>query len=373
MADLEFLNVSASPDAELVVMMPGSPVSRICHVSTEMIRHSCPLLYYAFEEGVHCMRQASIQVTSVQVAASFLRFLYTGDYLTAEEEAHCCSLLVHAELCKLAEDYQVPHLQVRAYVNFIHATELSCSFPTPPLGLCEAVQYIYSHPPGQRSRQQQSLVEALLSYCLSSFNYHGLGENQRFRQIVFETPIFHKNLCETSMARNFLDEGAADIICLPVCKSIPHSQYNPDDRDFGDIHFNPFCDSEPVSQHHNSLDEDVATRRRGSSPEESVALALRPKHVQESTTSPESEPSSDEEGYTLVRRPKSPLETPLAVADSIEPTPSEDDWTFETVIFSTDEDSPLLENVDSNTPWNDLDLTPSEVMDTYTDDEWSLV
>lgn len=207
MADFDFLTECTNPNAELMVMLPDSTAERIRKLSTDQIRERCPLLYFAFEDPLQSPRQASIEATSLQVVACFLRYLYTGNYLKPGEEPQSCSLRLHAELCKMAEDFQVPELQVSAYVNFMESTEWACSIPSPPLGLCDAIQFIYQHLACDSSRQQQGLVENLLNYCLSSFRYHGLGENPDFRRVVFDNPTFHKQLCETSMARDFHDDG----------------------------------------------------------------------------------------------------------------------------------------------------------------------
>jgi hypothetical protein len=190
MADLDFLTAYANANAELLVMLPNSTVERITRLSTDQIRERCPLLYFAFEEPLQSPRQASIEATSLEVVTCFLRFLYTGNYLKSDEESQGCSLLLHA-----------------AYVNFMESTEWACSIPSPPLGLCDAIQFIYEHLACDSSRQQQGLVDSLLNYCLSSFKYHKLGENPEFRQTVFANPTFHKQLCETSMARDFNDDG----------------------------------------------------------------------------------------------------------------------------------------------------------------------
>jgi hypothetical protein len=207
MADFDFLTAGTNDNDELLVMLPDNTVERIRRLSTDQIRERCPLLYFAFEDPLQSPRQASIEATSLEVVTCFLRYLYTGNYLKSDEEPQGCPLLLHAEICKMAEDFQVPELQVSAYVNFMESTEWACSFPSPPLGLCDAIQFIYRHLACDSSRQQQGLVDSLLNYCLSSFKYHKLGENPEFRQTVFANPTFHKQLCETSMARDFHDDG----------------------------------------------------------------------------------------------------------------------------------------------------------------------
>lgn len=156
MADLDFLTDLARGDAVLLVFLPDSSVSRIHGVCPYRILDRCPLLYHAFEFG-QGINQASIEASSLAVAAAFLRFLYTGNYLADGDENAQSSILTHAEMCKLADDFDVPELQVQAYVNFMRETELSCSLPRPPIGLCEAIRLVYKRP-----AKQQSLIDTLL-------------------------------------------------------------------------------------------------------------------------------------------------------------------------------------------------------------------
>lgn len=206
MDDLDFLTQVAGGDATatLMVLLPDSTVTQIRNVSPFRILEKCALLYHAFEFGAHSVRQASIEATSRRAVVSLLRFLYTGNYLAAEQQ---CSLLTHAEAFKVGEDYDVPELQVSAYVNFTRETEFSCSLSTPPPDLCDTVRFLYKYFADQQWRQQQSLLDTLLNYCLATFKYQGLGEREDFRQVVFDTPAFHRDLCRTSMNRDFQDEG----------------------------------------------------------------------------------------------------------------------------------------------------------------------
>jgi hypothetical protein len=146
--------------------------------------------------------QASIEASSKAAVTSFLRYLYTGSYLTSEEQDSACSLLRHAEVYKLARDYNVPELQTQAYLRFLMDIEYSCSFPNPPLELCEAIRFIYNHLAGE-----QQLIDNLVNYTVSSFHYHGLGKDDDFRQVAYDIPEFHTALGQTSLSRDFLDEG----------------------------------------------------------------------------------------------------------------------------------------------------------------------
>jgi hypothetical protein len=204
MAELDFLTEGSDATAVLMVLLPDGAVSHIAKVSPLMILDKCPLLYHALEFGEYGLRQASIEATSRYAIVSLLRYIYTGDYLAENEPSF---LLNHAETFKIAENYDVPELQVAAYVNFCSQTEFSCSLKDPPVLLCETIRFLYEHLGGHQSRQQQSLLDTLLNYCLAVFTYQGLGKRDDFRQVVFDLPAFHRALCRTSMQREFLDDG----------------------------------------------------------------------------------------------------------------------------------------------------------------------
>lgn len=205
MADLDFLAAYPDGNAAITVLLPDGTVSRIDNVSPMAIREKCPLLWYAFNDGPNGDQQASIEADSTALVACFLRFLYTGTYLSPEEQDCPYSLLRHAQLYKMAQDFDVPELQVRANVSFLRETEFSSYMPNPPIDLCDAIRFVYKH-----LADQQHLLDTLLNYCVSSFRYHGLENDPTFRQVAFDTPEFHKGLCRTSFKRDFQDDGESD-------------------------------------------------------------------------------------------------------------------------------------------------------------------
>jgi hypothetical protein len=206
MADLDFLVDGSNSTAVLMVLLPSGSVTHIPKISPLMILDKCPLLYHTLEFGEYGLRQASIEASSRDAIVSLLRYIYTGNYLADNEPGF---LLNHAETFKIAENYDMPELQVAAYVNFCRQTEFSCSLKDPPVLLCETIRFLYEHLGSQQSRQQQSLLDTLLNYCLAVFTYQGLGNRADFRQVVFDLPAFHRDLCRTSMQRGFVDDGGS--------------------------------------------------------------------------------------------------------------------------------------------------------------------
>jgi hypothetical protein len=201
MADLEFLSLYPG-NANITICLPDGQIKRIDRVSATTIADKCPLLFYCFENGPLNHQQASLEANSIALVISLLRYIYTGNYLTEAQENGPCSLLHHAEMYKMAQDFDVPELQVAAHVNFIRETEMSCCVPNPPIDLCAAIEFVYRY-----LGSQQPLIDTLLNYCVSSFKYHGLGTDSGFRQSAFHIPAFHKDLCQMNIRRDFQDEG----------------------------------------------------------------------------------------------------------------------------------------------------------------------
>jgi hypothetical protein len=182
----------------------------VCHISDRIspfrLLDNCPLLYHAFEYGYQGRLQANIEAPSRAAAVALLRYCYTGSYLSPGSEYAPVLLLLHAQVYKLAEDFDVPELQLLAHGDFSVQVDCACSLPTPPGDLLDTIRYVYAHFATPQARQQQGLVHTLLNYCVSVFQYHKLGESVEFLEVVREVPEFRQDLCRTNMERNFQDE-----------------------------------------------------------------------------------------------------------------------------------------------------------------------
>ncbi|KAF2872200.1 hypothetical protein BDV95DRAFT_38573 [Massariosphaeria phaeospora] len=303
MDSLTFLLDGERGNATLVVQLPGS-ISRICNVCPYRLLERCPLLYHAFEQASHASL-ASIETSTLAAAVSFLRFLYTGDYYPAAGYASRlqCPLLIHAELYKIAEDFDVPELQVATYVSFMRETELACSLPAPPLALAETILFTYKHLASRRSRQEHSIVDTLLNYCISTFRYHRLGEDPQFRAIATQTPLFLQDLCQTNMKRGFEDEAATDVISF--CNSVPTVTALTNKLLVHDIHHDLFSDLEESVVNADNEEEHNRDQLWDMTTDDTYELARRPKNVQNLPMELDSAASSDvEEGFTIVHRPR---------------------------------------------------------------------
>ncbi|KAF2231654.1 hypothetical protein EV356DRAFT_518368 [Viridothelium virens] len=279
MDDLEFLRLKPAGQASLTVTFADGVISTIDYINLEVIEERCPLLALAFEPGPHGLKY-SIEETSLPVVASFLRFLYLGDYSCFDTDGFPkpCSLLLHAQLCRMGEIYDVPELSSTAHVNIIHETQISCSYPEPPLELCEAIRFLYTKLP-----HQQPLIDTILHYCVSCFTQHRLDADEEFCRLVYELEPFHKDLFKMNYQRGFEDEGATSIVRLPSCKSQPLPDIC---RDF-------------VYELFGCWPEDGQTTPK--------AISRRPT---------ETDSSSDERPFCLVHRPRNPFSDSAAVSSS---------------------------------------------------------
>ena len=320
MDDLEFLRLRPAGQASLTVTLQDGVVSTIDDINIDVIGEKCPLLALAFEPGPRGPKY-SIEEASLSVVASFLRFLYLGDYYCLDTYGFPkpCSLLLHAQLCRMGEIYDVPELSSAAHVSIIHETQESCSHPTPPLDLCEAIRFLYT-----KLHHQRPLIDTILHYCVSCFTQHKLGENEEFCKVVYELVPFHKDLFKINYERRFEDEGeqtyflsshiqidgmelmgragAIDIVRLPSCKTQPPPQV------FRDFVFELFGSWPEDGQATPRAQPRRPTETDSNSDERPFCLVHRPRDALDDAavlTNSDSEASAPEdEGFTLVYRTK---------------------------------------------------------------------
>jgi hypothetical protein len=194
-------------NATLKVVLADGNVHHISdRISPYRLLDACPLLFHAFEYGSQSRLQASIEAPSRAAVISLLRYCYTGSYLYPGAEYAPILLLPHAEMYKMAEDFDVPELQLLAHGNFSVQIDCACSLPMPPQDLLETIRYVYLHFASPQSCQQQGLTHSLLNYCISNFLYHKLGDSVEFLEVARQIPEFRQDLCRTNMERNFQDD-----------------------------------------------------------------------------------------------------------------------------------------------------------------------
>ena len=206
MDDLDFLRQKPAGQASLIVVLPEGVVTTIDDINLEVIAEKCPLLALAFEPGPYGVKH-SMEEASLPLVASFLRFLYEGTYDRWDTNGFLvpCPLLLHAQLCRIGEIYDVPELSSEAHVHIIRSADFSCSYPEPPPDLCATIDFLYT-----KLDHRKPLLETILHYCVSCFVQHKLGNNEEFCKLVYELVPFHKDLFRINYQRGFQDEGKPD-------------------------------------------------------------------------------------------------------------------------------------------------------------------
>lgn len=212
MDDLSFLDEDLSSeygayDAILKAVLPGGKVIHIADtVCPVKFLDSCPLLYHAFEYNAQSRLQAGIEATSETAIISLVRYCYTGTYLAEEPDGESVRLLQHAETYKIAEDFDVPELQIMAHGNFSCQIEYACCLTKPPEDLLDTIRFIYCYFASDEARRKHNLVDTLLNYCVAVYLIHQLGESLDFLTAIHELPAFRQDLCRTNIVRNFEDD-----------------------------------------------------------------------------------------------------------------------------------------------------------------------
>ncbi|KAJ4343661.1 hypothetical protein N0V95_006600 [Ascochyta clinopodiicola] len=261
--DEELANEYGTSDATLKAVLPGGKVLHISdNISPLKFLDTCPLLYHTFEYNSQNQLQASIEASSENAVISLARYCYTGSYLASEPDGDTILLLPHAETYKIAEDFDVPELQIMAHGNFSCQIEYACCLPKPPRDLLDTIRFVYRHFASEEARRKHNLVDTLLNYCVAMYLYHKLGESLDFLTAIHEVAAFRQDLCRTNIARNFEDDCAAEIIRLPP-GSFPESTSPPTTLSSRDLPSEMFYE---MPHNTTSADTTIAESSRNSVP-----------------------------------------------------------------------------------------------------------
>ncbi|KAF2852968.1 hypothetical protein T440DRAFT_391815 [Plenodomus tracheiphilus IPT5] len=316
MDDLDFIHDIKS-DLNTATLKAVLPSGQVCHISDNVNPYStidrCPLLFHAFEFGHRGRLQASIDAPSRSAIVALLRYCYTGRYLNPCVESENTTLLLQVQLYKMAVDFDLPELKLLVHGNFTCQMEAAACLGDPPVDLLDTVRFIYRYFSDQQSRHQHGLVATLRNYCLSTYMYHNLGHSEEFLKIVSEIPAFGQDLCRTNMERDFEDDCGCAIICLPpdhIGALADHPTNALASRDLPD---EMLCDAPPgpsapplIDEINKGFDEREKHYKDSDTMVTSTAtLVQRPGTPRPKVRfSLDQDLSSDDDGYTLVHRPK---------------------------------------------------------------------
>lgn len=380
MEDLTFLDDLGdyeNSNATLKVVDSAGYVDHVSDcISPYRLLDKCPLLYHAFEGGSQGRLQASIEAPSRAAVIALLRYCYTGSYLPPGSEFAPITMLLHAQVYKIAEDFDMPELQLSAHGNFSVQVDCACSLPEAPIDLLETIRYVYIHLASPQARQQQGLVHTLLNYCIALFQYHRLGESAEFLKVVHEIPDFRQDLCRTNMERNFEDSCAFEIIRLALDALQPQHGLRPNILASRDLPAVMLYDRPATPPHApGPIFTESHDINQGPSVPRHLSLAHRPKppsvgaiidRLREDSVYEDS--SSEDEGFHMVHRPK-----------PIDPQPTSSNFSSSHPRSSSDTLSPM--NSMEHDPMSSPEIIPSQPIDILAatgsnypdDDDWTML
>ncbi|EMD60989.1 hypothetical protein GGP41_009918 [Bipolaris sorokiniana] len=359
MDDLSFLDMSDQGNATLKAVLAVGEVRLIsCRICPYMFLDRCPLLYHAFEYGLNGCLQASIEVPSANGLISLLRYCYTGSYLPPTADDGPPLLLPHVEVYKMAEDFDVPELQLLAHGNFSCQIEFACCVPFPPQDLLETIRFVYRHYSRNLARRQHDLVGTLLNYIISRFMYYNLGEDADFIELAADIPEFCQDLCSTNMERNFEDDCAFHIIRLCLDTLCAQSCIRPIPTASKDLLSETICEEDTIIS--------------GESESEDMSLVV-PALACGTNEREDTRNMMNSFTTTLVHRPKIPQPDAM---EAVETLSSDEDEDYTVVSLSglhTPTTSDELMSSPELIPTPIVDILAATGTEYTSDDEWTIV
>lgn len=220
MDGLEFLEESPAGTATLVIQPANAQPREIHNLSISRIKESCPTLASQFHHTKDDVtRTCVLKRSSITAGISFLRYLYLGEYALYQADVDVLiPPLLHLQLFRLAEQWDLPDLQQLVITHLTNNTDPTWGNGYHPMDLCEAIRYLYVE-----MATRAELRKILADYCVANFVNDGLQSCEYFRQTVYECPPFLRDLCRANMDNGFSHPSAFDIINLPVCRHPSHN------------------------------------------------------------------------------------------------------------------------------------------------------
>ena len=190
-----FLHWYPSGDATLSYPDTDGQLASINNINIWLIEARSPLLHMAFDHSRNGRPHLHLESLTRMTALPFLRFLYTGSYALTSAAGDLyedvpTSVLLHCQLYRLGDIYDLAELKQQAYLNVLRQCEFGCSSPEKPIDLCAAIRFLYEHLPSHTN-----VTEAILNYCVTCFISHRLAQDPDFQQLAYELRPFHQKLC----------------------------------------------------------------------------------------------------------------------------------------------------------------------------------
>ncbi|KAI6843664.1 hypothetical protein KC332_g8828 [Hortaea werneckii] len=311
-----FLHWYPSGDATLSYPDTDGQLASINNINIWLIEARSPLLHMAFDHSRNGRPHLHLESLTRMTALPFLRFLYTGSYALTSASGDLyedvpTSVLLHCQLYRLGDIYDLTELKQQAYLNVLRQCEFGCSSPEKPIDLCAAIHFLYQHLPSHTN-----VIEAILNYCVTCFLSHRLAHDQDFQQLAYELRPFHQKLCWMATERGQDDaEAASAIIQMPFQPYIPETyasrEDHPSNTRLSDVVYH-FHSDDPLDHFAKKRKTRMDATRVSNL---TMALRSRDGHPDASAhigVGAESSGSEDE-GFSLVKR-EDPLSTGLQLA-----------------------------------------------------------
>ena len=196
-------------------------LDRLCY---EQIFKAAPKLLqqlFTFEDDQPCIKFRHGESNAAIAALS--RYVRSGDYLPSDTLPS--SLLLHLQVLKMGERFDIHELQLQANSNIFQVLEYSCCISKAVIDLSDGIRFLYLEFSDEES---MNVKQTIAHYCVSNFIYHNLGHLEEFRQTVYEAPDFHRTLIEANFAQAFTSEGASEIMTMELC---PHRAHRAKGKD----------------------------------------------------------------------------------------------------------------------------------------------
>lgn len=225
--DLTFME-DAEPGSAQMTLVDSLGKERTIHrLDLDKIKQRCPLLASAFEEQVASGDSSTHSATywcdmkgeAPSAVIAVLRWIYIDDYTFCEAMIDTqVPLLLHFQVLHLAQRFEASKLEVFVQMKIEGETADASKTKEPIPDLCEAVRYLYTN-----LRECEGLRRLIASYTMSNLEAHLIREQEAFRQTVYQSPLFHRDLIRANFEDNFTSPMADVVIKMPVCKHEAHS------------------------------------------------------------------------------------------------------------------------------------------------------
>lgn len=204
--DLSFMEWYPNGNATITFFNTDGDLESISGLDPVILEERCPLLAHALEP-TRIGPRLHLEALNPTTATPFLRYLYTGSYALYVSDSDLfedvpTSVLLHCQLYRLGDIYDLPGLKQQASVNVTRQCEFGCSSPDKPIDLCDAVKFLYEHLP-----EHSNLIDTIICYCVSCFSRHQLADDLEFRTMAYNLRPFHQDLCKECMKREFEDDS----------------------------------------------------------------------------------------------------------------------------------------------------------------------